>query len=89
MNAYRCTALLLLMLSWFACKKKDVLKGIDKASLFAPPTAAEINAVEQTWSQRNLAPQDIRIEETQAVNPKLSAYIISFRLEILKSTRPC
>lgn len=84
MKAYRCVALLFFALGWFACKKKERLNGIDKASLFAPPTTAEIDAVERGWAQRNLVPQDITIVETQSVTPKLSAYIISFQLGVIK-----
>lgn len=84
MKAYRCTALLLFTLSWFACKKKDPLKGIDKAALFAAPTTAEIDAVERSWAQRNLVPKNVTIEETQVISPNLSAYIISFNLGTTK-----
>ncbi|MGE9311666.1 alpha/beta hydrolase family protein [Niabella sp. CJ426] len=84
MKAYHCVALLFFTLCWFACKKNDTLKGIDKAALFAPPATAEIDAVERSWMQRNLVPQDITIVETQSITPKLSAYIISFHLGVIK-----
>ena len=84
MNTYRCTALLFLISTLFACKKKDTLKGIDKAALFAQPTTAEIDAVERNWAQRNLVPQHITIEETQSISAKLAAYIISFSLGTIK-----
>lgn len=84
MNTYRCTALLFLISTLFACKKKDTLKGIDKTALFAPPTAAEISEVARGWAQRNLAPQQVTIEETRSINPKLSAYIISLSLGNIK-----
>ena len=84
MKAYRCIALLFFVLGWFGCNKKDTLKDIDKAALFAAPTTAEMDAVERSWAQRNLVPQNITIEETQVISPKLSAYIISFNLGTIK-----
>lgn len=84
MKAYSYVLFLPVVLSLLACKKKDVLKGIDKAALFAPVTAAEIEAVERSWTQRNLVPQDMIIEETKAISTKLSASIISFRLGNIK-----
>lgn len=84
MKAYRSIAFLILVFSVFSCEKKDLLKGVDKTALFAVPTAAEINAVEQMWVQRNLVPQDMVIEETQPINAQLSAYIISLRLRTIK-----
>ena len=84
MKAYPCAVLLLIILGLSACKKKDVLKGVDKEALFAPVTTTEIDAVERSWAKRNLEPQDITIEETQTIGPKLSAPIISFRLGAIK-----
>lgn len=84
MNTYRCIALLFLISTLFACKKKDSLKGINKAALFATPTTEEINAVAHSWAQRNLVPRQVTIEETQSISPKLSAYIISFSLGNIK-----
>ncbi len=84
MNTYRCIALLFLISILFACKKKDSLKGINKAALCATPTTEEINAVTHNWAQRNLVPRQVTIEETQSISPKLSAYIISFSLGNIK-----
>lgn len=84
MNAYRCIAFLFLLLISIGCKKKDTLRGVDKAALFASPTAAEIKAVAHNWAQRTLIPQQITIEESQSISPKLAAHIISFRLGNIK-----
>lgn len=84
MKAYCFPFLLFLIVGSLSCKKSDVLKGFDKAALFAAPTATEIEAVEHNWTQRNLVPRDISIEEAQSISPKLSAYIISFRLGGIK-----
>ncbi|WP_460622029.1 hypothetical protein [Hymenobacter tenuis] len=49
-----------LCLLWFAlcaCKKNPYLRGIDQEALFAPPTPAELAAVEAHWASRPLSPR--------------------------------
>lgn len=67
-----------------ACKKGDVLKGIDKEALFAPPTASELQEIKTSWANRNLTPQDVTIEATESSSNKLSFHLLSFRLRGLK-----
>lgn len=75
--AFLLTGLLIFSAS---CKKKDALPGIDKNALFAGPSQSELDAVKQAWTQRNLIPQNITIEQTHTINSKLSLRMISFRL---------
>ncbi|MCD2423217.1 prolyl oligopeptidase family serine peptidase [Niabella pedocola] len=84
MKTYSVFCLICLVFGLPSCKKKDLLKGFDKAALFAQPTAAEIDAVKQAWAQRNLKPEQVTIEESQQINTKLSAHIISFQLGNIK-----
>lgn len=72
-------ALLGLILISGSCKKTDPLSGIDKNALFAPPAAAELDAIQTTWQNRNLQPGDVTIEETHTINNSLQLHIISFR----------
>lgn len=74
------TILLVLVLLSGSCKKKDVLSGIDTHALFALPTAEELDAVQMAWQKRDLTPLNVTIEETHAINNKLSLKLISFRL---------
>lgn len=73
-----------LILAGFMCFslgcKKDVLKGIDKKTLFAPPTTEELQAVRSNWLQRNLIPANITVEESHKINDKLTLKMISFKL---------
>jgi hypothetical protein len=62
----------------FSCKKND-LAGIDKITLFAEPRQEEVKAVETAWQNRDLTPQNVRIEQTHAIHGKLNLHIISFQ----------
>ena len=72
--------LLACTLSFASCKKNDPLKDIDKTALFAAPTAEELNAVQTAWQQRDLTPQDSKVEATYPITPQLTLKMISFRL---------
>lgn len=71
---------------WFfllliSCRKDDVLKGIDKNVLFAPPSPSELQAVKTEWQNRILTPSAFSVEEVHEINKdKLYLHIISFRL---------
>lgn len=67
-----------LMFLFCSCKKKDFLAGIDKRSLFAPPTAAELKAIEIDWNKRDLTPTNINIEDTHTINSQIEYKLISF-----------
>lgn len=59
--------------------KKDALTGIDKTALFAPPSTVELEAIKTNWSQKNLIPQEVRIEATHVISNRLSFQLLSFR----------
>lgn len=63
-----------------SCKDDDLLDGVDKNALFAAPTAEEISHVQSMWDQRDLIPDEIKIEESHTINANLQLHIISFRL---------
>lgn len=69
-----------LLLFSASCRKKDALPGIDKNALFAAPAQNELDAVRAAWTQRNLTPQEVGIEETAVINDKLNYHLVSFRL---------
>jgi len=69
----------LFLLTASACKKDDYLRGIDGAALFAPPTSAELAAVEADWASRQLAPNGYRLEQTVPLNGGAELRFISFQ----------
>jgi dienelactone hydrolase len=75
---FRYLAAGLLLLTAAACKKDDYLRGIDQAALFAPPTAAELAAVQADWAGRNLAPNGYRLEQTVPLSSGAELRFISF-----------
>ncbi|WP_400191328.1 alpha/beta hydrolase family protein [Hymenobacter sp. B81] len=68
----------LLLLAAVACKKDDYLRGIDKAALFAPPTAAELAAVQADWAARDLTPRGYQLEQTVPLTGGAELRFISF-----------
>lgn len=70
-----------MVIAIFACGKDDPLKGIDKKALFAPPSSDEIAEVKTDWAQRNLKPENFKIEEIHEIYPQqLYLNIISFTI---------
>ncbi|KUG09072.1 alpha/beta hydrolase family protein [Solirubrum puertoriconensis] len=67
-----------LLLAAVACKKDDYLEGIDKNALFAPPTPAELAAVQTDWAARNLAPKGYQLEQTIPLSAGAELRFISF-----------
>jgi dienelactone hydrolase len=68
----------LLLLVGGACQKDDYLRGIDTAALFAPPTAAELAAVQADWAARPLAPNGYRLEQTVPLAAGAELRLVSF-----------
>ena len=68
----------LIFLLAVACKKDNYLRGIDTVALFAPPTAAELAAVQADWAARSLAPSGYRLEQTVPLTGGAELRLISF-----------
>lgn len=53
--------------SAFSSEDDNVVEGVDFDVLFAPPTAAEIEAIEHEWAQRTVAASNVRVLHTDGI----------------------
>ncbi|MBC7923613.1 MAG: prolyl oligopeptidase family serine peptidase, partial [Ferruginibacter sp.] len=68
-----------------ACQKEEYLKGIDQATLFAPPTAAELAAVRADWQARTLPPTAYQEEQRITLPQGAVLHFVSYRVGLHKA----